>query len=232
MRRLRSQSAEESQLDHLNTVPFPVYRLPYQDRIHLGTKYKEDIKDHFMDRIEVIEALCQAWIEEETLEDFLASCPQERDGGGLLSADCDADMCREEGRHSDIFISRRGEFRRRMVTTLKCLSNENNCVTTLERDTNKDCRADSFKNLDSGQDCQCSWTEPSEQAECLERMYQYQPAAFTPSQIICCRDNNSTVFSLKKTTTATARHSDIEICSEEHLSKCKQKWTSWSGWEV
>ena len=157
------------------------------------------------------------------------SCPKPSDRASSLTEDCSADMCREEDHNSNIFINLGGEFRRRMVTTLHCLSKQNNCIRTLERNKSKDCRADSYKNLDSGVDCQCSWDKSNDQTDCLKRMYKFQPTTFNPNQIICCRDTNSTIFNLKEIET---QHSNIEICSEEHLSKCEQKWTSWSGWEV
>ena len=180
----------------------------------------------------IIMSVFQAWIEEDALEDYLRSCPDQEQETFL--SDCDADMCLEEGREglqsNKIFINYDGKFRRRMNTSLHCFSNQNDCLRTLteylEQDTSKDCRADSFKNLHSGTDLQCSWPAGGpEQARCVQRMFPYQPAAFTANQIVCCRGSHSTVFDPRQT-----GGSGSVRCPED-FSQCPQ-WTSWSGWEV
>ena len=159
------------------------------------------------------------------MEGYLRSCPTEEDSERFLSVKCEAALCQRESHSSDIFINHNGEFRRRMETRLHCLSNQDHCLPTLTEylDQNASkvgCSSDSFKNLDSGRDLQCSWTG-LQQAECLQRMFEYQPTALSADQIICCRGSSSTVFSLSN-----------EQCSSDHFSQCKQKWTTWSGWQV
>ena len=156
-------------------------------------------------------------------------------------------MCgegREEGGQK-IFINSGGEFRRRIKSRPHCLSQQTDCVKILEEYFSSSrekkykyderaevsCRKESFNNLDSGSDLQCSWRgRPGlEQAQCLERKHNYRPHTFTASQIVCCRADTSTVFNPRA---ASAAGAGLPLCSEGHLNQCKQEWTDWSGWEV
>ena len=145
--------------------------------------------------------------------------------------------------HQKIFINSGGEFRRKIKSRPHCLSQQSDCSKILEKylesnaekqfkyDERADltCRKDSFRNVDSGSDLQCSWLGSGrpglEAAECLERKYKYQPRTFTANQIVCCRDTGTSVFNPQA---GLGR----PPCSEGLLAQCKQDWTEWSGWEV
>ena len=221
-------------LQHLTEADFPVLRLGYQERLELSHKY-------------------QGWLEDSSLQDYLAACPRPGERGKFLTAGCHQEMCRDGAQ--EIFINSRGEFRRKIKSRPRCLSQQSDCVKVLEEylESNPEqqykyderaqltCRKDSFRNVDSGSDLQCSWLGSGgsgglgsglEQAECLERKYKYQPRTFTANQIVCCRDSRTTVFNPQ----APGENDNSEVgpprCSEGLLNQCKQEWTDWSGWEV
>ena len=214
-------------LHHLTRAHFPVLRLGYQVRLDLRRKYK-------------------GWLEDSSLAAYLAGCPRPGQKEMFLTAGCAEEMCGGEGEEK-IFINSGGEFRRRIKSRPHCLSQQTDCVKILEEYFSSSrekkykyderaevsCRKESFNNLDSGTDLQCSWPgRPGlEQAQCLERKYNYRPHTFTASQIVCCRADTSTVFNPRAASAAGAG-AGLPLCSEGHLNQCKQEWTDWSGWEV